>query len=93
MGVPRSIRHVPPPNTSPAPLVDFTNPRPAPQVMLSLVVDIKNNKKRSGRDSGPPAVLPPPVHAWLKSSGTADVCLRNITWPKLLRPNKKVCAG
>lgn len=60
------------------------------QVMLSLVVDIKNNKKRSGRDSGPPAVLPPPVLAWLKTSGIVDVCLRNLTWPKLLRTNKKV---
>lgn len=57
--------------------------------MLSLVVDIKNNKRRSGRDAGPPAVLPPAVLAWLKTAGVADVCLRNLTWPKLLRPDKK----
>ena len=62
-----------------------------PQVMLSLVVDIKNNKRRSGRDAGPPAVLPLPLLAWLKTAAVADVCLRNLTWSKLLRPNKKVC--
>ena len=60
------------------------------QVMLSLVVDIKNNKKRAGKGPAPPPVLPPPVAAWLKGAGVADVCLRNLTWPKLLKPDKRL---
>ena len=61
------------------------------QVMLGLVTDIKNNKRRPGKGAeAAPAVLPAAVQAWLKASGVGDVELRNVTWAKLLRSDKRV---
>ncbi len=65
-----------------------------PQVMLGLVTDIKNNKRRPGKgaDAAPP-VLPAAVQSWLKASGVGEVELRNVTWAKLLGSNKRVRGG
>ena len=61
------------------------------QVMLGLVTDIKNNKRRPGKGADQPAaVLPAAVQSWLKASAIAEVELRNVTWAKLLARDKKV---
>ena len=61
------------------------------QVMLGLVTDIKNNKRRPGKGAdAAPAVLPAPVQSWLKASGVGEVELRNVTWTKLLGSDKRV---
>ena len=58
-------------------------------IMLSLVLDIKNNKRRD-RANGPAAVLSPGVVTWLKQCHVGHVQLKGLTWQKLLSPNKKV---
>jgi nucleolar MIF4G domain-containing protein 1 len=89
------------------------------EIMLELVVDIKNNRARDvkagrtaaaaaaaaaggsskskaasaqnvgGGRGGAAAVLQPRLLKWLKASGVDDVTLANISWAKLVRPNKK----
>eukprot|EP00882_Tetradesmus_deserticola_P014563 GHRQ01015491.1.p1 GENE.GHRQ01015491.1~~GHRQ01015491.1.p1 ORF type:complete len:481 (+),score=238.12 GHRQ01015491.1:300-1742(+) len=89
------------------------------EIMLELVVDIKNNRARdvkasrsaasaaaaaaAGGDKSKPAVaqnvgggrggaaavLQPGLLKWLKASGVDDVTLANISWAKLVQPNKK----
>lgn len=58
-------------------------------IMLSLVLDIKNNKRRD-KASGPAAVLSPGVVTWLKQCHVGHVQLKGLTWQKLLSPDKKV---
>jgi hypothetical protein len=87
------------------------------EIMLELVVDIKNNRARdvkagrtaaaaasggSGKSSevaaaqnvgggrgGAAAVLQQGLLKWLKASGVDDITLANISWAKLVQPNKK----
>ena len=68
---------------------------PRADIMLSLVLDIKNNKRRD-RACGPAAVLSPGVVAWLKQCHVGQVQLKGLTWQKLLSPSEKVglqCSG
>lgn len=59
-----------------------------PQVMLSLLLDIKNNRQRGG---GAGAVtLTAGTQKWLKSVGAPAVALHSLSWDKLLAPDKKV---
>ena len=58
------------------------------EIMLSLVLDIKNNKKRD-KVNGPAAVLSPGVVGWLKQCHVQRVQLKGLTWQKLLSPQKK----
>ncbi|KAK8946197.1 hypothetical protein KSP40_PGU008552 [Platanthera guangdongensis] len=53
--------------------------------MLDTVCDIKDNKKRSKED---PAYLVR-IKKWLQKLRSEDVLLRNLTWCKLLDPDKK----
>lgn len=59
------------------------------EIMLSLVLDIKNNKRRD-KASGPTAVLSPAVVTWLKQCHVGHVQLKGLTWKKLLTSSKKV---
>jgi nucleolar MIF4G domain-containing protein 1 len=86
------------------------------EIMLELVVDIKNNRARDvkasraaaaaaasggskgkaaagqnvgGGRGGAAAVVQPGLLKWLKASGVDDVTLANISWAKLVQPNKK----
>eukprot|EP00887_Chlorella_sp_A99_P005712 scaffold1.g5712.t1 len=68
------------------------------QMMLELVVDIKNNRrarictcrmKHEGGGAGAGAALPPAVTKWLRSSGVRDVALGGIPWAKVLQPGKR----
>lgn len=97
------------------------------QLMLDLIIDIKNNKTSisggagaaasasasapnvslggtatkqgkgaaaagaggGGRRGGSLAVLQPSVAKWLQQIGAEEVCLRGLTWTKLMAPNKK----
>ncbi|DBA70559.1 TPA: hypothetical protein ACH3X2_011953 [Trebouxia sp. C0005] len=58
------------------------------EIMLSLVLDIKNNKRRD-KASGPTAVLSPAVVTWLKQCHVGHVQLKGLTWKKLLTSSKK----
>lgn len=58
------------------------------QVMLSLLMDIKNNRVRGGGSSN--VVLTAGTTKWLKAAGAPAVTLHGLTWEKLLAPNKKV---
>lgn len=58
-------------------------------IMLSLVLDIKNNKRRD-KASGPAMVLSPSVVSWLKQCHVGHVQLKGLTWQKLLSPKKTV---
>lgn len=63
------------------------------QVLLGLVLDIKNNRQRSQGTGGPltiSSVLSAGVLKWLKGCGTDEVQLRNLPWELVLRENKKV---
>ena len=62
---------------------------PRASIMLGLVLDIKNNKRKD-KASGPAAVLSPAVVKWLKQSHVGQVQLKGLTWQKLLTKNKKV---
>ena len=57
--------------------------------MLSLLLDIKNNRQRGG--GGGPVALTGGTTKWLKSVGAPSVALHNLSWDKLLAPNHKVC--
>ncbi|KXZ45420.1 hypothetical protein GPECTOR_55g326 [Gonium pectorale] len=98
------------------------------QLMLDLIIDIKNNKTSAaggaaaaaaaapnvslggtalkkgkgaaaaagatgaaggGRRGGSLAVLQPSVAKWLQGIGVDEICLRGLTWKKLLQPGKK----
>lgn len=63
------------------------------QVLLGLVLDIKNNRQRSQGTGGPltiSSVLSAGVLKWLRGCGIDEVQLRNLTWQMVLQPNKKV---
>ena len=63
------------------------------QVLLGLVLDIKNNRQRSQGTGGPltiSSVLSAGVLKWLRGCGAEEVQLRNLTWQISLQPNKKV---
>ncbi len=61
------------------------------QVLLSLVLDIKNNKQgNKGAAVSIQSVLSVGVLKWLKSTGMEEVQLRNLSWAKVLQPKKKV---
>lgn len=62
---------------------------PRAGIMLGLVLDIKNNKRKD-KASGPAAVLSPAVVKWLKQSHVGQVQLKGLTWQKLLNKDKKV---
>ncbi|EIE19666.1 MIF4G-domain-containing protein [Coccomyxa subellipsoidea C-169] len=60
------------------------------EVLLSLVLDIKNNKQRSKSSAvSVSSVLSAGVLKWLKSSGMEEVQLRTLSWAKVLQPKKK----
>ena len=55
------------------------------QVLLGLVLDIKNNRRRAGRGQpAPPAALAPAPLKFLKDAGVDAVQLRSLPWAKLL---------
>ena len=56
--------------------------------MLSLLLDIKNNRQRGG--GGGAVTLTAATQKWLKSVGSAAVALHSLPWDKLLAPDKKV---
>lgn len=58
------------------------------QVMLSLLLDIKNNRQRGG--GGGAIALTAGTTKWLKSVGAPAMALTSLSWDKLLAPNKKV---
>ena len=63
------------------------------QVLLGLVLDIKNNRQRSQGTGGPltiSSVLSAGVLKWLRGCGAEEVQLRHLTWRRVLQPNKKV---
>ena len=63
------------------------------QVLLGLVLDIKNNRQRSQGTGGPltiSSVLSAGVLRWLRGCGVEEVQLRNLTWQRVLQHNKKV---
>ncbi len=60
------------------------------EILLGLVLDIKNNRKRPGAATTR-ELLPTGIFKWLRESGAEAVQLRSVTWAKLLAPNKKVC--
>ena len=63
------------------------------QVLLGLVLDIKNNRQRSQGTGGPltiSSVLSAGLLKWLKGCGTDEVQLRNLPWQLVLQSNKKV---
>ena len=64
------------------------------EIMLELVVDIKNNRKSKGVSNSSPmeAYLSQATLRWLKESKVEDSQLKNLTWKQLLEPNKKVVA-
>ena len=63
------------------------------QVLLGLVLDIKNNRQRSQGTGGPltiSSVLSAGLLKWLKGCGTGEVQLRNLPWQLVLQADKKV---
>jgi hypothetical protein len=63
------------------------------EVMLELVLEIKNNRKSKGGSvtaAGLEVLLSQGSQKWLKDSQVAEVQLRAVTWGKLLQPDKKV---
>lgn len=59
------------------------------ELMLELVVDIKNNRKREGGKGGAAAVLSPTALKWLKQCRVEDVALGDLSWDKLLSGGKR----
>ena len=63
------------------------------RVMLDLVVDIKNNKRRgdsgSSQGSGPAAVLSPAIGKWLRSLDVSAVAMGGIPWQRIVSKRKK----
>lgn len=62
------------------------------EIMLELVLDIKNNRKPKGSDAiaALEALLSQGSLKFLRESKVPDVQLRSVTWDKLLQPDKKV---
>ncbi len=56
--------------------------------MLSLLLEIKNNRQRSG--SGRAVTLTTGTAKWLRSVGAPSIALHSLTWTKLLAPDHKV---
>lgn len=56
--------------------------------MLSLLLDIKNNRTRGG--GGGVVALTAGTQKWLKLVGAPAVTLHSLPWDKLLAPDKKV---
>ena len=71
--------------------VDTLTPRA--DALLSLVLDVKNNRVAAARGSAAaaPAAAPSPAAAhWLRDVGAADVAtLHGVTWGVLLAPDKR----
>lgn len=65
---------------------------PRTQVMLELIVDIKNNRlpKGAARVAAMEMFLSQGAQRWLKESKVSEVQLRSVTWDKLLSSSKKV---
>lgn len=62
-------------------------------MLLSLVLDIKNNRQRSQGTGGPltiSSVLSAGLLKWLRTCGTDEAALKNLSWQTVLQPNKKV---
>lgn len=59
------------------------------ELMLELVVDIKNNRKREGKKGGAAAVLSPTALKWLKQCRVEELQMAGLTWGKLLAPGKR----
>jgi nucleolar MIF4G domain-containing protein 1 len=68
------------------------------QIMLQLVVDIKNNRKRpqnssnssnNGGSTAATTVLSPMVMKWLKSGGVDDVSIAGLKWSRVLEKDKR----
>ncbi|PSC75596.1 nucleolar MIF4G domain-containing 1 [Micractinium conductrix] len=58
------------------------------QMLLELVVDVKNNRRRD--DAKRRVVeLAPAVGKWLKACGASDAAVGGITWQKVQQRNKK----
>ena len=61
------------------------------EVMLELVLDIKNNRQPKGGGAiSTESLLGQGSLRWLRESRVAEVQLRSVNWPKLLAPRKKV---
>ncbi len=56
--------------------------------MLSLLMDIKNNRVRGG--AARCVVLSTGTISWLRSVEAPAAALQGLSWPKLLSPAKKV---
>lgn len=63
------------------------------EIMLELVMDIKNNRKSKNASDGKTleSYLSQGTQRWLKESKVEEVQLKNLTWERLLDPQKKVC--
>jgi nucleolar MIF4G domain-containing protein 1 len=55
---------------------------------LSLCL-LHHRASKGGKGSAPTTVLSPGITKWLRSCGVDEVCVKGITWDKLLMPNKK----
>ena len=62
------------------------------EIMLELVVDVKNNRKSksSALANTLESYLSQGSLRWLKESRVADTQLKNLTWERLIDPQKKV---
>ena len=61
------------------------------QLMLDLVLDIKNNRRRGkGEAVAAEGTLGPAAKAWLRAANVGAVQLQGITWAVLTQPDKKV---
>lgn len=64
---------------------------PRTEVMLELILDIKNNRQpKGGKGAALDAFLSQGAQRWLKESKVPDIQLRGVTWQRLLAPNKRV---
>lgn len=60
------------------------------RVMLDLVVDIKNNRKRGAMHGGRGATAVPPATAkWLRGLGVDGVAVGGISWDKIVQEDKR----
>lgn len=57
-------------------------------ILLSLVLDIKNNKRHDKAGGSSRQSLA--VHKWLQKASVGGVQLKTLPWQKLLASNKKV---
>lgn len=62
------------------------------EILLELVVDIKNNRKSKSAANHRPmeAYQSQGTQRWLRESKVEDFQLRNLAWKQLLDPQKKV---